>query len=176
MVEVEPSYFLDKDRLDFMCKYLYVKSKNENTNHSYYKEIYKECINQQTGGVEPTDVYIKDQKPKNNLQDYVDSFDLLIESFKADGYNKDYPIYSNSVKTIPGGAHRIACSLYFNQKIPTIISSDTQPKFRLLNRKWFEDHGFSNEVITEWEETRALSLSSSLIAVCLHDEVDERTH
>jgi DNA gyrase/topoisomerase IV subunit B len=151
-VEVDPSYFLDSARLDIMCRYLYVKSKNENTNHLYYKEIYKECIQAQTQGVEPTDKYIKDQTPKNTIQDYIDSFDILIDSFKTEGYNKEYPIYSNSVKTINGGAHRIACSLYYNQKIPTIISKDTQPKIRLLNREWFKTEGFSEQVILEWEE------------------------
>ncbi len=153
MVKVEPLYFVDSDRLDFMCKYLYVKSKVENKNHEYYKDIYKKCIYRQTRGVEPTDRYIIDQTPKNSIQDYINSFNLLIESFKVEGYNKEYPIHSNSVKTINGGAHRIACSLYYNQKIPTIVSSDTQPKFRLLDRKWFETEGFSEEVITEWEQT-----------------------
>ncbi len=153
MVKVEPLYFVDADRLDFMCKYLYVKSKAEYKNHDYYKDIYKRCIYRQTKGVEPTDKYIPNQKPKNTLQDYIDSFDLLIGSFKTEGYNKEYPIYSNAVKTITSGAHRIACSLYYNQKIHTVISKDTQPKFRLLNRDWFESEGFSHEVITEWEET-----------------------
>ena len=76
-VEVDPSYFLDSARLDIMCRYLYVKSKNENTNHLHYKEMYKECIQAQTQGVEPTDKYIKDQTPKNTIQDYIDSFDEL---------------------------------------------------------------------------------------------------
>ena len=152
-VEVDPSYFVDPARLDIICRYLYVKSKEENINHLHYKEIYKECIQAQTQGVEPTDKYIKDQTPKNSIQDYIDSFDILIKSFKAEGYNKSYPIYSNSVKTINGGAHRIACSLYYNQKIPTVIAKDTQPKFRLLNREWFKTEGFSEQVILEWEET-----------------------
>tara|TARA_R110000764_G_scaffold224213_1_gene313300 strand:- start:147 stop:638 length:492 start_codon:yes stop_codon:yes gene_type:complete len=153
IVEVDPSYFVDSDRLDIICRYLYVKSKNENTNHLHYKEIYKECIQSQTQGIEPTDKYIKDQPPKNNIQDYIDNFDLLIESFKTKGYDKEYPIHSNSAKTINGGAHRIACSLYYNQKIPTVIAKDTQPKIRLLNRKWFETEGFSEQVILEWEAT-----------------------
>ena len=132
IVEVDPSYFVDSDRLDIICRYLYVKSKNENTNHLHYKEIYKECIQSQTQGID---------------------FDLLIESFKTKGYDKEYPIHSNSAKTINGGAHRIACSLYYNQKIPTVIAKDTQPKIRLLNRKWFETEGFSEQVILEWEAT-----------------------
>jgi len=153
MVEVDPLYFVDADRLDFMCKYLYVKSKSENSNHSHYKDIYKQCIYRQTRGVEPTDRYIPNQTPKNTIQDYIDSFDILIDRFKTEGYNKEYPIHSNSVKTINGGAHRIACSLYYNQKIHTVISKDKQPKFRLLNREWFEAEGFSEDIITELEAT-----------------------
>jgi hypothetical protein len=152
-VEVAPTYFLANDRLDIICKYLYVKSKHTNINYPRYKELYKKCIYQQTDAVEPIDKYIPKQAPKNNIQDYIDSFDCLINNFETQGYNKEYPIYSDHVKTINGGAHRIACSLYYEQNIPTVICVAPQPKYRSLDRKWFETEGFSEEVIAEWEET-----------------------
>jgi len=151
--KVDPTYFLDADRLDFMCKYLYVKSKSEGSNHIHYRELYKKCIYQQTSAIEPVDRYIPNQTPKNNIEDYLKSFDYLIESFKSEGYNPKYPIHSNLVKTITGGAHRIACSLYYNQKIHTIISDDTTPKIRKLNREWFKENRFSEDIIKELEET-----------------------
>ena len=150
MLKVDPTYFLDADRLDFMCKYLYVKSKSEGSNH--YKSIYEEHIFKQTRGVEPTDMYIINQPRKNTVKDYVDSFDRLIENFKQHGYNQSYPIHCNSIKRINGGAHRIACALYYKQQIPIVIHDDTEPK-HIWGRDWFESHEFPEEVIIELEET-----------------------
>jgi len=149
---VDPKYFLDADRLDFMCKYLYVKSKSEGSNHRHYKSIYEEHIFKQTRGLEPTDMHIINQPRKNTVKDYTDSFDRLINNFKTHGYNQDYPIHCNSIKRINSGAHRIACALYYKQQIPIVMHNDTETK-HIWDRAWFESHSFPEEIIIELEET-----------------------
>ena len=53
---------------------------------------------------------------KKNIDDFLKSFNNLIESFKKNGYNDDYPIKVGNNNVIINGAHRLMLSYYYNFK------------------------------------------------------------
>ena len=138
-----PLFFLNENRLDIACKFLYVKSYLE-TNDEYIFNLYRKIILLRTGGSEPFDNMIPNQKSKDSVNQYVSSFNELILNFKNYGYNDNYPVYwaANCLVT---GSHRIACALYFNTNVPSIkVSKKSNQQW---GRKWFEENNFDNKDI-----------------------------
>lgn len=115
---------LSKYRFDIFVKYYYVKSYIENTNITEAQEIYLSHIKAFNNFSEP-------DGRKNNKNDFIKSFNSLIESVKTCN-NLDKTIIPISTTGIPiDGAHRIAISLYFDLKIQYCV-------FDLLDGKYDE--------------------------------------
>lgn len=115
---------LSKYRFDIFVKYYYVKSYIENTNITEAQEIYLSHIKAFNNFSEP-------DGRKNNKNDFIKSFNSLIESVKTCN-NLDQTIIPISTTGIPiDGAHRIAISLYFDLKIQYCV-------FDLLDGKYDE--------------------------------------
>lgn len=143
-----PLFFLNKNRLDIACKFLYIQSYVEN-NNEYIFDLYKKMILKRTGGSEPFDRMIPSQAAKESVDHYTSSFNELITNFKNVGYNNDYPVYwaANCLVT---GSHRIACALYFKTKVPAIkVSKKSNQQW---DRKWFEQNNFTEQSIRMLEE------------------------
>ena len=115
---------LSKYKFDIFVKYYYVKSYIENTNITEAQEIYLSHIKAFNNFSEP-------DGRKNNKNDFIKSFNSLIESVKTCN-NLDQTIIPISTTGIPiDGAHRIAISLYFDLKIQYCV-------FDLLDGKYDE--------------------------------------
>lgn len=115
---------LSKYIFDIFVKYYYVKSYIENTNITEAQEIYLSHIKAFNNFSEP-------DGRKNNKNDFIKSFNSLIESVKTCN-NLDQTIIPISTTGIPiDGAHRIAISLYFDLKIQYCV-------FDLLDGKYDE--------------------------------------
>ena len=115
---------LSKYRFDIFVKYYYVKSYIENTNITEAQEIYLSHIKAFNNFSEP-------DGRKNNKNDFIKSFNSLIESVKTCN-NLDQTIIPISTTGIPiDGAHRIAISLYFDLKLQYCV-------FDLLDGKYDE--------------------------------------
>lgn len=115
---------LSKYRFDIFVKYYYVKSYIENTNITEAQEIYLSHIKAFNNFSEP-------DGRKNNKNDFIKSFNSLIESVKTCN-NLDQTIIPISTTGIPiDGSHRIAISLYFDLKIQYCV-------FDLLDGKYDE--------------------------------------
>lgn len=115
---------LSKYRFDIFVKYYYVKSYIENTNITEAQEIYLSHIKAFNNFSEP-------DGRKNSKNDFIKSFNSLIESVKTCN-NLDQTIIPISTTGIPiDGAHRIATSLYFDLKIQYCV-------FDLLDGKYDE--------------------------------------
>jgi hypothetical protein len=143
------SFFLNESRLDIICKYLYVKNHIEGTDKDIIR-LYKEVILARTGGCEPPDPYIINQASKNNIEDYINSFNTLINSFKVKRFNNQYPVHW-AVNGWITGSHRIACALYFE----TLVACTHVGKQKISEwgRPWFEQNNFLNEDIVLLENT-----------------------
>lgn len=106
---------LSQRRFDLIFKYLYAKRPT-----AYHRAAYLEHIRAFNGFYE---LNPSDGKPKNSADDFINSFDALIESLKNDGYDasKDaIPMGSNG--EIQDGAHRLAACAALG--IPANIEPD----------------------------------------------------
>ena len=141
---LEAKHLSLRDRADIVIKYMYA-AKRLNCAPDFLDgvdvmRLYRQHIHIRTGGQEPGD-----EVRKGSLQEFVDQFDLLIDSFKEHGYIKGNEIPFSIQNNLPiNGAHRIAVSMALACKIPT-IKLDFPGGLWDLN--WFIDSGFRQEDI-----------------------------
>jgi hypothetical protein len=123
-------------RFDLIIKYLYVKCYIKKYNTSYFLDLYKKHIIAFNGAKEDN---------KKNLNDFINSFNMLIDNLKTNGYNNNFPItiYNN---LITNGAHRFSSCYYLNIQ-PNIIKSRC---FNLnYNYKFFENRKLEKILIED---------------------------
>ncbi len=133
---------INKDRLDLVVKYLYAKEFLESENNHYSKDVYKDLyirhILMRTMGQEPIDINCTNSN-KNNIDDYISSFQELILSMKSIGYNGEpIPVFGN---LLANGAHRTATAALLNLKIPIL---EEKQGFS-WDFDWFCNNGFNTE-------------------------------
>jgi len=92
-------------RFDLMAKYLYVKYKNINSN--FFIELYKQHIITFNNCWEYPGT-------KTCIEDFFNSFDLLIEDIKKNGFNNKYPIPIGNNNLLINGSHRLIVSYFYN--------------------------------------------------------------
>lgn len=106
--QIDGKKLLVPERLDLIIKYLYIDA-YMNNRPEQYADLYKRHIAVRTGGKEDH---------KNGLHDFLLDFHRLIESFKDKGFESRYPIpVSKKNGILMDGAHRAACSLYFQEEV-----------------------------------------------------------
>lgn len=108
-------------RFDLIAKYLYIKYYEKKIKCEFYKELYHKHLLTFNNCIEPQDNYLPNQKLKKNINDFINSFNLLIEDIKKNGFNDKYPIPLGKNNIIINGSHRLMVSYYFNI-IPKFIS------------------------------------------------------
>ena len=107
--------FLSPCRFDLIAKYLYVKSKDKNLNTDFYKELYHKHFITFNGCKELPDITRGEKGiTKNNIDDFINSFDNLIENIKKNGFDERFPIPIGNNGVIINGAHRLVTSYYYN--------------------------------------------------------------
>ena len=125
--------FITDKHIDIIVKYLYVKAYIENKNLAKYKRIYEEMQIKRVG--------------KCNLEE----FNHTIESFRQNGYLKEYPIPINYKGRLLNGSHRLSCCLYFNIN-PYVYKIDEEDHDYPLS--WFKENDFKKEIIKEILKTK----------------------
>jgi hypothetical protein len=100
-------------RFDLIAKYLYIKYKDKNINTLFFINLYKSHIITFNNCKEDD---------KNNIDEFLNVFNKLIENMLINGYNSNYPIpmYNNN---ITNGAHRLMISYYYNIN-PSFINTN----------------------------------------------------
>jgi hypothetical protein len=100
--------YITPNRFDLMAKLLYIRyGYFENIN--FYKDLY-------TAHIKTFNNYWEHPGIKTKKEDFVLTFNNLIENIKNNGYNDNCPIISGNNNTIINGSHRLMCSYYFNVK------------------------------------------------------------
>ncbi len=137
--ESKPSDLLHPSRIDLIPKILYIRNKEEGIGSNFLKQMYTEHIKSFND--------FKEDK-KTSKEDFVSSFDNLIDSVKKKGYDKKKGIIPVTNELVAGhGAHRIATSFYFNKKVPLeFVNSDEQIKY---NYSFFRKRGLSEKFLEE---------------------------
>ena len=131
MTDITASFITscNANRFDLMAKYLYIKYRHID----FYKELYHKHL------ITFNNCYEKPDGIKKNIDDFLSSFNKLIDDMKDNGFNDKYPIpiYKNK---ITNGAHRLMVSYFYNiQPKFKRISTDmnTGYNYKFLNRKEF---------------------------------------
>lgn len=101
-------------RFDLMAKYLYIKSYDKKYTTKFFKELYHKHLITFNNCYELPDITMKDCIKKENIEDYINNFDKLIDDIKKNGYNETYPIPIGYNNVIINGAHRLMTSYYYN--------------------------------------------------------------
>jgi hypothetical protein len=123
---------LTPNRFDVVAKYLYIKFVESKINSSFAKELYLKHINAFNGFVE------NDESQKIGKEAFLKSFHDVIDSIKNNGFDENYIIPLSQNQTIIDGAHRIACSIFFDQEVQTVSLEVEQQNF---NYEFFEQRG-----------------------------------
>ena len=84
---------LSLTRFDFIAKYLYIKYYEKNYKSNFYLDLYKKHI-------EVFNKCWEHPGTKTKIQDFINSFNKLIEYLKKEGFSKKYPIEVHSSQLI----------------------------------------------------------------------------
>lgn len=155
---------LSPHRLDIPVRYLFIKGcyySDLYQDPAYYKILYQKYFYERTSGLEP-------DKSKKSLNEYVSSFEDLIESFSERGYDGD-PIPISRKNKIPlDGAHRLTCCHYF----------DVYPKVKWVNKQglkidynWFSNNNFSRGELNEIVRTYCELIDYNVVGFILWSPV-----
>ena len=101
--------YLISERFDLMAKLLYIQNYDKQIDSNFYTELYKQHI----------DVFNKNWEhpgTKTNIIEFISEFNKLIESFKRNGFNKNFAIEIGKNNIIINGSHRLMLSYYYNIK------------------------------------------------------------
>ena len=108
--------FFNPERFDLIAKYIYVSYYINKIDTNWHIKLYKAHLKAFSGNT-----FKEGDGSKNSFTDYIQQFNMLIESIKNKGFEKSIsllPIDKNQM--IIDGSHRLALSYLFNQKIPTV--------------------------------------------------------
>ena len=133
-MKIEIEDFFNLEDIDLIVKYLYVKAKIENNNYDFYKKLYEKSIMRGFGGV---------NDGKTNISEFINSFDILIESIQKNSFDEKLPILISKNNMILNGRHRLAICLYLNIK-PKFEKKDDMGHKRFELDLNYYDSVFSN--------------------------------
>jgi hypothetical protein len=109
LIEFDAIDLITPKRFDINAKLYFAKNKNYNTN--YPKELYLNHIRVWNN-------FFEDTPRKTSGQDFIDSFNLLLESVKTQGFINSSQNYIPLKNKSPyNGAHRVAASIVNNKKV-----------------------------------------------------------
>lgn len=114
---IDATKLIVPNRIDIIAKLLYVWNFVNNVNSSFITELYDAHISAFTHGTcaEPGN------EKKNSINDYHSSFNELIHDIQKNGFDdKKSIIPVGADYGILDGAHRVACSIYFHQKVKIV--------------------------------------------------------
>ena len=133
--ECVPEKLTSRYRYDVYVKYFYVKSYIEKNNYDLAKKIYLSHIKAFNNFFEP-------DGSKSSPDDFIDNFNILIESIKTEGLSKTIiPISKTGIPI--DGAHRLAICLYLKIKVPFLV-------FDLLDAKYDKEFFVSRGMIDSY--------------------------
>lgn len=135
--KINPERLLSGSRIDLIPKILYTKNREEKIKSNFFTDMYLEHI-------KSFNEFKEDNKKKE--QDFISSFDKLIDSLKKKGFNKKEPILVNKNYDVGHGAHRTAASIYFNKDIYTNVEGSENPSY---NYSFFKKRGLSDLFLEE---------------------------
>lgn len=155
--------FNKSTRFDLIFKYLYAKNK-KNSSFFFYKEIYLRSIEAFNG-------FYEEKPSKQGSQDFIESFDVLVESIEVNGYLEDKELLTvTDDGELYDGAHRLATAAAFNIDVPVARTMEIAPEW---GYKFFSDRGLDSWILDFGAlEFIKINKSSRLVVIypCVSDD------
>jgi hypothetical protein len=147
-------------RIDLMAKWIYIDARVRGINYDFAREIYEKHLEAFSYGT-----FVEPGNPnKNSLQKYLDTFDVLIEDFKENGFNDTKSLIPiGAGNDLLDGAHRCSCAAYFNQKVKVVYFPNLKTKF---DYQYFSEHRLSDEIL-DIMVTQYCELNNQVYVACL---------
>ena len=133
---VDVRSLLNPTRFDLFAKLYYIRNRKENPTEA--ERIYKEHIK----AFNP-DLKEPGRDDKNGLDDFVSSFNQLIDQFETQDFNTEIslvPVTEDGV--ILDGAHRVAALAYYDKKVGIARCRGVKPKAD-FDFQYFKSRGLS---------------------------------
>lgn len=150
---------LSGKRIDIAAKYTYAEHLDKGYDMTWATELYTKHIEAFSGGT-----YSEDNK--RTAKDFLDSFDLLCESIKENGYKDDSEptLISDELFSI-NGAHRTAACLY-HDKMMNCRYYDKPSKYTYnasFFKSMFLDEKYIDYMVTKYVELK----ESGVYVICI---------
>lgn len=158
LVQVNPSEFLSKNRLDLCVRYLLAKDILNGIKNDKTLSLYSRMILARNSALEGED-YFSEYK-REGTREYIDAVKKLCASMQQNGFDKDkfIPVGDNGI--FLNGAHRVATAMALEEKI-WVKHFEGQNGATDFGMKWFEDNGFNCE-----DKIRILRAYADLYSNC----------
>jgi len=128
--EVPATELIVPQRIDVLIKTYYVEARVKGYDMEYARDLYSKHISSITRFTNSEN----GQDDKNDINDFMSTFDELIKSFQKEGFKEDVSLIPISAEgIILDGAHRLACAVFFNKKVSVIrfphinLNADIRP-------------------------------------------------
>ncbi len=138
---VDAKQFLQPERMDLICKLVYIDCKVKQRNLDFAKELYTEHIRAFSLGTfkEPGN------NEKNSIEKYFAFFDYLIENCQKEKLSADKSVVCvGDDGNILDGSHRTAVAIYFNIPLPVIYIPNIKVDY---GTKHFKSLGLKEEYL-----------------------------
>lgn len=146
-------------RFDLYAKLYYIKYRESNNDRAV--KIYSEHIK----AFNP-DWKEPGREDKQGLNDFINTFDQLIDYFKHNEFDASISIIPvGKDNTILDGAHRVAALAYWDKEVTIARFNDVQPKCN-FDYQYFKQRGLSNE-IADTIAKEILEWNNNIFIACL---------
>ena len=154
---------LKQKRFDLIFKYVFLAQQNEFAHNAYLENI--------TAFNNFYELNPSDGVPKNSADDFVQSFNNLIQNIKDNGFKADkgsIPIGKNG--DITDGAHRLAASAYLGLDVETV---DDTVYDELYDYRFFQQRQMNPDVM-DFGALEYVKLNKNAYIVNIHSVTDSK--
>ena len=158
---VDPNQFLTAERIDLICKLIYIDCKVRKINLKFARYLYKEHIRAFSGGTfnEPGN------EEKNSIDKYFECFNAMIDSIPKEGLSYEKSVVGVANKNhILDGSHRTAIAIYFKLKLP-IVHIETKAIYN-YDYSFFLSNGMSSDCL-DYLAYQFVRYSNNVFTLCL---------
>ena len=145
---VEPHLLISASRLDIFARTEFVRSRISGRGESWARDLYKNFLS--INGIDGSEA---ENNLKSTTQDYLRSFESLIDSMQGLGFDETKGCIPLSSRGICNGGHRFAAALELGIAIAV---EDVREPFGSYNYRWFD----RRKMDTVYVEAMALELLS----------------
>ncbi|MCM1440270.1 MAG: hypothetical protein NC131_13870 [Roseburia sp.] len=158
---------LVSNRIDLVVKYKYVEAYDKGMNIPFIRDLYYAHLEAFSGGtfIEPGK-----ENTKRSYQDYIDTFNTLIESIKKNGIKKELsviPVGRNN--TIINGSHRVAIAMYYDLTVPIVRYEELDADYDYN----FFAKGLLDKKYLDYMATEYIRLKKDVFFACIWSKADK---